>query len=366
MALYNLCFLGATFFMPVLGGYISMRYGWRTQFVIIAAFLGPLCLLVFLFVPEHVFLRAAVLDTDTAKSSLLSAAADDCLADADAAAAADTDTDAAEQPHTFVQQLRLYNGRFSAEPLARNLLAPFVLFTYPATLWAFLFQGTFITWGIGVSIVLAQIFTAPPFLFSPEQLGYMYAAPFVGALLSYAVAGVFSDQLAKAMARRNDNIFEPEFRIALVVPVAVVALPGIFAFGAAAQIPHVHWIVPSVCYGLLTFGVVMSCTATYAYMLDAHRALSVESMVSLLLLKNCWAFGSTFFLNDWLSARGPREIFFIIGGIQAAVCVASVPMYVFGKILRCAVARFNLLGRVGLDPAATGGGRGQKAAGGST
>lgn len=369
VALYNLCFLGATYFMPVLGGYISVRYGWRTQFIIIAAFLGPLCLLVFLFVPEHTYVRAAVLETDMASSTSslgIDRGADtntDADADPDSAAAA-VAAAAAERPHTFVQQLRLYNGRFSGESLGRSLLAPFVLFIYPATLWAFLFQGTFITWGIGVSIVLAQIFTAPPFLFNPEQLGYMYAAPFVGALASYAVAGVFSDTVAKAMARRNNNIFEPEFRIALVAPVAVVALPGIFVFGAAAVAPHAHWIVPSICYGLLTFGVVMSCTATYSYLLDSHRAISVEMMVSVLLLKNCWAFGSTFFLNNWLTARGPRDMFFVIGGVQAAVCLASVPMYVFGKILRCAIGRFNPLGRVGLDPVAVGGGgRGPKATG---
>ncbi|CCX33513.1 major facilitator superfamily domain-containing protein [Pyronema domesticum] len=341
IAFYNLCFLGATYFMPVLGGYISMKHGWRTQFTIMAVFLGVVSVLVFLFVPEHCYNRPAIFDTDTASSENL-----DELANVQSQGAGSGEQ---EKKKTYIQELALFSGRYSNESLLRCILAPFFLFFYPATIWSFLFQGTFITWGIGVSIILAQVFGHPPYNFGPEKLGYMYAAPFVGAVLSYFIAGMFSDYLAKVMSKRNNNIFEPEFRILLVIPVAIFALPGIFAFGVAAE-AHKHWIVPSICYGLLTFGVVMSCTATYSYVLDAHRDISVEMMVSLLLLKNFWAFGSTFFLNNWNARRGPKEMFFVIGGIQAAVCVLSLGMYVGGKLQRDAVRRWNVLGRMGLYP----------------
>lgn len=344
VAFYNLCFLGATFFMPVLGGYISVQHGWRTQYIILASFLGPVVILVFFLVPEHMYNRPAIFDTDTSSQENLSEL--DSHLDSSLAASAEQ-----EQKHTFTQQLRLFNGRFSSESPLRCILAPFVLFMYPATIWAFLFQGTFITWGISVSIILAQIFAAPPFNFDAAQLGYMYSAPFLGALLSYFVAGIFSDSAAKYMAKRNNNIYEPEFRILLVIPVAIISLPGIYAFGAAAE-AHTHWIVPSICYGLLTFGVVMSCTATFSYVLDAHRDISVEMMVSLLLLKNFWAFGSTFFVNDWVVAQGPKKVFFIIGGIQSAVCAVSVAMYIGGKVQRNAVHRWNPLMRAGLYPKA--------------
>ncbi|KAA8903602.1 hypothetical protein FN846DRAFT_908060 [Sphaerosporella brunnea] len=133
-----------------------------------------------------------------------------------------------ETKKKFLEELSLYNGRFSSEPLYKSLLAPFVLFLYPATLWSFLFQRTFIT-----SFILAQLFTGPPY---NTQLGYMYAAPFIGAIVSYFAAGVFSDFLTKFMARRNNNIYEPELRILLVIPVAIVALPGIYAFGYTTEV----------------------------------------------------------------------------------------------------------------------------------
>lgn len=154
--------------------------------------------------------------------------------------------------------------------------------------------------GIGISIILAQLLSGPPTSFDPAQLGYIYTAPFIGALLSYFIGGLFSDKIAKFMARRNNNVYEPEFRILLVIPTMLAAIPGLFAFGDSAQ-RHLHWIVLSVCYGLITFGVVMSCTATFSYVLDAHRDVSVEMMVSILVVKNFFCFGTTFFISDWLA-----------------------------------------------------------------
>ncbi|KAI5780506.1 hypothetical protein EDC01DRAFT_754105 [Geopyxis carbonaria] len=147
----------------------------------------------------------------------------------------------------------------------------------------------------------------------------------------------------------NGNIYEPEFRILLVIPTAAIALPGLFAFGWASE-HHVHWIVPSLCYGLITFAVVMSCTATFSYVLDAHRDVSLEMMVALLLIKNFWAYGSTFFLNDWVQSAGATKVFYIIGGVQGAICLLSVGMYVFGKVQRDFFARHNLLKMCGLYP----------------
>lgn len=155
--------------------------------------------------------------------------------------------------------------------------------------------------GIAVSVILARLFAGPPTNFTPEQLGYMYCAPFIGALVAYFFGSFLSDSSVKWMARKNNNVYEPEFRILMVIPVAIFGLPGLYAYGYVAE-AHMHWIVPSVLYGFLTFAVVMSCTATYTYILDAHRDISVEMLVSMLLLKNFFAFGSTYFIIDWVDA----------------------------------------------------------------
>ncbi|PUU77106.1 major facilitator superfamily domain-containing protein [Tuber borchii] len=399
IAFYNLTFLGSTYFMPVLGGYISTRHGWRSQFQIISAFLGLVLIIVILLVPEHAYNRPAIFNTDLysdgdlgelddqlrkamgakteggmevdEKSATSNGAEQEgiatpereigsgsCLKSGGITATVEmpivssgevTVADSSEERKTWVQELRVYNGRFSDESFFKLIFAPFALFLYPATLWAFSFQGTFITWGIAVSVVLAQMFAGPPTNFGPEKLGYMYTAPFIGALSAYFFGASVSDWSAKWMARKNNNIYEPEFRILLVIPVAFFGLPGLYAYGHVADM-HLHWIFPSILYGLLTFAVVVSCTATFSYILDAHRDIAVEMMVSMLLLKNFFAFGCTYFLVDWVDNDGPARVFDILGAIQTAVCVLSIPMYIFGKAQRDFMARHNLLKKWGLYP----------------
>jgi len=176
--------------MPVLGGLISTRHGWRSQFQIISAFLAPALILVILLVPEHAYNRPAIFNTDLHFAGDLDEL-DEQLGKANGANAEGgmeageklatsngeenegkiaggsglktggiategempiapsgegTIVDLAEERKTWVQELRVYNGRFSDESFFKLIFAPFALFLYPATLWSFSFQGTFITW----------------------------------------------------------------------------------------------------------------------------------------------------------------------------------------------------------------------------
>lgn len=136
--------------MPILGGYISTTHGWRSQFQIISAFLVPCVILVFFLVPESAYNRPAIFDTDVASEDVLSAL-EESLARRDDGAkesgvVSDVLLETAEKKKTFVEELRLYNGRFSDESFFKLLLTPLALFLYPATIWSFLFQGSFITW----------------------------------------------------------------------------------------------------------------------------------------------------------------------------------------------------------------------------
>lgn len=145
--------------MPILGGYISTTHGWRSQFQIISAFLAPCVILVFFLVPESAYNRPTIFNTDFASEDNVSELEESLEAQAvrDASAkesgipsstepVVSSNSDTGEKKKTYTEDLRLYNGRFSDESFFKLLLAPLVLFVYPATFWAFLFQGSFITW----------------------------------------------------------------------------------------------------------------------------------------------------------------------------------------------------------------------------
>ena len=51
-------------------------------------------------------------------------------------------------------------------------------------------------------------------------------------------------------------------------------------------------------------------------------------------LKNFFAFGLTFYANDWIVAQGVRDAFYVIGGTTIAVTLLTIPMYIYGKRAR--------------------------------
>ena len=142
--------------MPIIAGYISVQHGWRMQFKLISGFLGPVLLAVILFCPEHAFRRNRKFETDLGSGgSSTSTSVDNSTVAAGGDGKDNVGEKSQEVDHeggegkpkkTFLQELKIYNGRFSDDSFWKLLVAPFPCMLYPATIWAFLLQGTFVTW----------------------------------------------------------------------------------------------------------------------------------------------------------------------------------------------------------------------------
>lgn len=199
-----------------------------------------------------------------------------------------------------------------------------------------------------VVIILSQLFSTPPNLFTPSQLGYMYTFPFVGSIIAYFLGSLAADSSAKAAARRNNGLFEPEYRQWLMIPAFFVGIPGLFAFGYYATEQNITWVLVSFIYGLILFATVFSSAGAYAYILDSHRNLSVEVSVAYVMLRNFFWFGASYFMPSWLEASGAPKTFYIMGAIQATITLISVSGYVYGKISRDWIHRHDPLKSLGL------------------
>jgi MFS family permease len=105
-----------------------------------------------------------------------------------------------------------------------------------------------------------------------EKTGYAYTGAFVGAVLGFLVAGALADWSAKYMTRKNGGIYEPEFRIILVIPQLVVGCAGLYGFGiTSARLIDYHWFWPVFFFGLEVMGMVIGAVASALYIVDAHR-----------------------------------------------------------------------------------------------
>lgn len=230
MALSNLSLFGSAFFTPVVVGKMTSTIGWQWTFYFIAIFACAMLPLLYFFVPETTFNRADYLDTEVSTR----------LDERDPFKTAPSVSVAEMQHHpqqkrSLVFGLGLFNGRHTDESYFKLLLRPFPLFLHPGVLWACLIQGTLIGWTVLIGIVLAAIMLGPPLFFNEVQTGYMYTGAFIGALLGFILAGLISDPCIKLLTRWNKGVYEPEFRLVLVIPQLIFGCAGLYGFGITAN-----------------------------------------------------------------------------------------------------------------------------------
>lgn len=302
MALTNLAVFGGAFFTPILVGKITHTIGWPWTFYFVAIFSG-LCLpAVFFFVPETAYRRSAHLNTDMASTEDVHQYENEntrefksegrATGSIEPPGSADSpkEKDGASTPRPFIgelapgastprvtyaQSLMPFNGRKTDESFWKLVIRPFPLFAHPAILWASLIQGAMIGWTVFIGIILAAIFLGPPLFWDEERTGYAYTGAFIGAVLGFLVAGGLADWSAKYMTRRNGGIYEPEFRLVLVIPQLIFGCAGLYGFGiTSAGIVNYPWILPIFFFGLEVMGMVIGAVASALYIVDAHRAFS--------------------------------------------------------------------------------------------
>lgn len=268
----------------------------------------------------------------------------------------------------YSQLLRVWNGRIAQDSWYRVAVRPFVLFAYPAVLWSTVVYSLSVGWLIVLSESVAHIFESKAhYNFTALQTGLIYISPFVGGLLGTAVAGKVSDIITRFMTRRNGGIYEPEFRLVMAIPIALSTVIGLMAFGWSAEIGD-SWIVPTIFFGLISFGCCLGSTTAITFCVDSYRQYAGEALVTLNFSKSMLHYhqflfvlfdltsflladilhGLVFslFIVDWLDADGSRTVFLSIGGIQLFFMLMSIPMYIYGKRARMWTVRKRLMERL--------------------
>ncbi|KAL8641764.1 MAG: hypothetical protein Q9228_001455 [Teloschistes exilis] len=248
-----------------------------------------------------------------------------------------------QPPKTFAQTLKPWNGQLRHENWFLVALRPFVLFAYPAILWSALVYSLSIGWLIVLSESVSTIYRSDHYHFSAMGVGLVYISPFIGGILGTAVAGKVSDVIVKAMSRKNGGVYEPEFRLVMAIPVAIATCIGLMGFGWSAEEKD-NWIVPTVFFGVISFGSSLGSTTSITFAVDSYRMYAGEGLVTLNFAKNIFH-GLVFslFFNHWLEDDGSKKVFLAIGGIQLAFLLTTIPMYVYGKRARMWTYRKNLM-----------------------
>ena len=304
MAFTNLAVFGGAFFTPILVGKITHDMGWKWTFFFVSIFMAATLPAVFFLCPETSYRRVAILNTDMVVEEDVKPEASSGQADSPRPDVEPGTTKAAEpapwwsgkrllgfavlptsnalQPignrdtpkKSFIESLSLFDGRRTDERYWVLLLRPFPLLLHPAFIWGSLIQGAMIGWTVFIGVIIASIFIGPPYFWGELKAGYTYTGAFVGALGGYAIAGLLADSSVKWMTKLNKGVYEPEFRIVLVIPMFIVGSIGLYGFGITASdilSGKYTYYVPLVFFGFEVAGMVIGAVASSLYIVDAYR-----------------------------------------------------------------------------------------------
>lgn len=245
---------------------------------------------------------------------------------------------------SYRHSLRPYSGRLNDDNWFKIAARPFVLFAYPSILWSSAIYSLSVGWLIVLSESVTTIFrNKESYRFSAIGTGLVYISPFIGGILGTIVAGKVSDAMVRFMSAKNGGIYEPEFRLIMAIPVALATTIGLMGYGWSAQ-ERDAWIVPTVFFGIISFGCSLGSTTAITFAVDSYRHFAGEALVTMNFSKNIFH-GLVFslFFNKWLAADGPKDVFLALGGIQLFFLLLTIPMYIYGKRARMWTVRKNFM-----------------------
>jgi hypothetical protein len=209
---------------------------------------------------------------------------------ADTVETAQAEEDALKPRKSFAKRLLPFSGVYSSDSILWMLLRPFIILANPAVIWSTLFLSITTAWFVVISFVIAQIFSAPPYLLDSAQIGYMSAGPCIGGIVGSVVCGLMSDRLAIGLAKRNKGVYEPEFRLILLLPFLVTASIGFFCFGNLVEQGYSP-VVMAVIWAIALASQQFMSVAVGTYVIDAYRDISVEVFIIGMVVKNFLFFG---------------------------------------------------------------------------
>lgn len=222
----------------------------------------------------------------------------------------------------------------SLSQLGRKTWSPLTLAWYPGNVWASLVWMVTFTWIIVQGGVATQIWGAAPYNMTPSAVGNLVGiAPLIGSLLGCIVGGSMSDWIARTMTRRNSGVYEPEYRLTLMLPSMLLMAVGSFGLGESVRSGE-SALVDGVFLALINAAVGLGCTCVVAYTNDTAGERAGEAFGLAMLTKSAYAFALTFVLNDYYSEQGPRMFFNTWAALTLGVMLFTLPLYVWGKRLR--------------------------------
>lgn len=234
-----------SFLTPMAAGTQATRQGWRWSYTTLGIF-NALFVILFIFLYEETKYTPVISGSPrpgTAEDDNPESTGDPDTKKAPSVTKASVSDEPSTQSHQLDTTIPLNSWRkrlalvtATPESIWPYYYRPFkTIFTFPAVMFAGLQYAAGVIWLTILSSVLSLVFPLPPYLFTPEQIGFMSLGPFIGNLLGAVYGGVLGDWSILYFSRRNNGFYEPEMRLYILHLPALTMAGGIIMFGATIE-----------------------------------------------------------------------------------------------------------------------------------
>lgn len=242
---------------------------------------------------------------------------------------------------TFYQSLAIFTTTYSKENLLQLYFAPWGVMANAAIALVVLVYSLSLVMFIIVAFIIPQAFAKAPYHMNSAAIGRLSFGPFIGGAIASTLNALVSDRLIRWCARRNQGVYEPEYRL---IPAFLAFFTGASLMGWGVAVAD--GLSPYACatvHGLILFGIVFAVSGVSSYAVDSYRSMTAEIFICCQTLKNFFAFGFSYFVNDWTVKVGLKHSFYAWGSLSLGLAALLPFLFVFGKKYRSYWARHNLL-----------------------
>ena len=169
---------------------------------------------------------------------------------------------------------------------------------------------------------------------SPGIGGLNYLSTAIGLIVGMQLGAPLQDRIYHRLRKNNNDVGTPEFRVPLLIVVAIATPTGLFIYGWTAQ-THCHWIAPNIGVALYHIGIVVAYLCIQTYIVDSYTRFAASALAACSFLRSLGGFAFPLFAPYMFKALGygwgNSILAFVAIGIGG---LAPVALWHFGLRLR--------------------------------
>lgn len=332
------------FIVLVPAGYITVNLGWRWVYIIVAIIAAVQFVMTLFFFEETNYTppECVIVSEELSEISIVECHSQqhvqfDKKRESEEAVTSKREVfiDPEIQMNPLTKRLALYTyypGPW--QEFVRKLFTPFLtLVSYPIVSFAAVQYGFMLAFLSMASTTVSNSFAMAPYNFSPAGIGNINISPFIGMIFGCIYGGWFNDKTIMWLSKRNNGIYEPEFRLYSLIFANFTMTIGMFMFGITIA-KHTHWMVPTVGFAIVAFSYGSAGAITVTYVIDCYEKIVADAFIGIIVIRNGLAMMILFCLSPWVESIGLQNTFVSGGCFTLIPIILTIPMIIWGKELR--------------------------------